>query len=273
MARGKLDGQPSLNMRALLTSTVCLNIVLAVVLWRSKSGYAVTSERRIRVSETKVETRPATRTSQRVEVVAGDDASPWSALRAGNYRECIDRLRAAGCPEETIRDIVIASINRKAYAQLIALEEQRYEHYKAWRGIQDDDFDYDPAAIQAVKAKRDSELTALFGNDWRGEINKILGWNFDPGAWSAIPEEKRSAMAMLDAKYAKLENDVRKTARGSFLLEEEETQLKQLKEQKRAELVQLLTPEELERAEARNSPAANYVKQRLPEAASEEEHL
>src|SRR3954462_879248 len=35
----------------------------------------------------------------------------WASVESPDYREYIANLRAIGCPEETIRDIVIADVN------------------------------------------------------------------------------------------------------------------------------------------------------------------
>lgn len=261
-----------MNTRTILAITLALNAVLAFVLWRSSSKVDLL-KRTMRADETINSRTASTVTNQRVVVVPGDDGSPWHALAAGNYRECVERLRACGCPEETVRDIIIAAVSRRYRAQLVAQEEARYRHFKWWRGIQDADVDHDPGAAQEVRGKRDLELAQLFGKEWRQDLYKILGWKIDNSYWSFMAPEKVEQINLLSAKYSRLENDVRKGARGGYLLEEEEAQLKQLKEQKRAELVQMLTPKELEDMDARQSPAANWVKQKLPQAASEEEFL
>jgi hypothetical protein len=211
-------------------------------------------------------------TNQRVVVVTGDDGQPWRPLAAGRYRECMERLRQAGCPEETVRAIIIAAVSRRYRAQLVAQEEHRYRNFKWWRGLQEADAEYDPAFMQEVRGKRDAELSGLLGKEWRQDMYNALGWKMENNYWSFMPPEKVEQINALSAKYSRLENEVRKSAHGSYLLEEEEAQLKQLKEQKRAELAQTLTPQELEDLDMRQSPAANWVKQKLPEAASEDEY-
>jgi len=38
--------------------------------------------------------------------------SSWSDLRTNDLKEFVRRLRAVGCPEETIKDLVLAQLNR-----------------------------------------------------------------------------------------------------------------------------------------------------------------
>ena len=52
------------------------------------------------------------------ESAAGAGAVPnfhWTEVESADYKEYISRLRAVQCPEETIRDIIVADIN-KLYA-------------------------------------------------------------------------------------------------------------------------------------------------------------
>ena len=257
-------------MRALLLITVGLNVVLALLLWRGPRASAGLPERSVRDAGAVTPPVAATFTNQRVVMVAGDDGSPWSALAAGDFRACMERLREARCPEETIRDVIMAAVSRKYRADLLARDEQRARGFQWWRGIQDED--YEQGAATEARSRRDLELAQLFGESWRQDMYKMLGWKVDDSYWSFISQEKRSQLDLLSAKYTRLEDAVRKGARGSFMLEEDEAQLKQLKLQQRAEQAQLLTLAELEDLEMRQSPAANWVRQRLPEAASEEEY-
>ena len=39
----------------------------------------------------------------------------WSSVEAANYKEYIANLRAIDCPEETIRDLILADVNKLFY--------------------------------------------------------------------------------------------------------------------------------------------------------------
>src|SRR6185436_10607243 len=43
----------------------------------------------------------------------------WGMVEADDYKEFIENLRGIGCPEETIKDIIIADVN-KLYASRLA---------------------------------------------------------------------------------------------------------------------------------------------------------
>jgi hypothetical protein len=56
----------------------------------------------------------------------------WSALESTNYVTYIERLTAFGCPEETIRDIIIADIT-KLYAERKAALRAQLPPPKYWQ--------------------------------------------------------------------------------------------------------------------------------------------
>src|SRR6185295_13015383 len=58
-------------------------------------------------------------------IVVRTNAFEWRQLESEDYRTYINRLRSIGCPEETIRDIVIADLEK-----LMAPEIQQAEGHR-----------------------------------------------------------------------------------------------------------------------------------------------
>jgi hypothetical protein len=52
-------------------------------------------------------------------VVAGTNDFRWEQLESEDYRAYIARLRAIGCPEQTIRDIIIADVDKMLSPQML----------------------------------------------------------------------------------------------------------------------------------------------------------
>ncbi len=71
----------------------------------------------------------------------------WSEIESEDYEKYIQNLRAIGCPEQTIRDIILADVN-KLYNERKATEQQSPEHF------------------QALDAERQTLLAQLLGADW-----------------------------------------------------------------------------------------------------------
>src|SRR6185369_2585347 len=101
-----------MNRRFLLNLSLALNLLLAVVVVtlaksrgaRSAAGAAPSLTNRV------VRVRPATNppASAVVEVPA---TFHWSEVESTDYRVYMKNLRAIGCPEATIRDLIIADVD------------------------------------------------------------------------------------------------------------------------------------------------------------------
>ena len=55
----------------------------------------------------------------------------WRTVESGDYKEYIANLRSIGCPEETIRDIIIADVNKLFEDRKKALKKP-VEPFKFW---------------------------------------------------------------------------------------------------------------------------------------------
>ena len=60
-----------------------------------------------------------------VVTVVSTNSFHWGQLETSDYREFIARLRAIGCPEQTIRDLVIADIDKLYAAKVQSLRPMR----------------------------------------------------------------------------------------------------------------------------------------------------
>ncbi|HEY6168393.1 MAG TPA: hypothetical protein VI454_10160, partial [Verrucomicrobiae bacterium] len=62
----------------------------------------------------------------------------WSQLQSADLKECIARLRAVGCPEETIQDLIIAEVERRFAARRRSLFPWQYEERPFWKPYRQD---------------------------------------------------------------------------------------------------------------------------------------
>ena len=93
----------------------------------------------------------------------------WASVESPDYREYIANLRAIGCPEETIRDIVIADVN-KLFAGRIAGLYPTAKDYKFWRVE-------DRAAREEDRARE--QKRRQIENEKRALIKELLGIDYD----------------------------------------------------------------------------------------------
>ncbi|MBI5773072.1 MAG: hypothetical protein HZA89_04925 [Verrucomicrobia bacterium] len=192
----------------------------------------------------------------------------WVQLESEDYRAYIQRLRAIGCPEQTIRDILIADIDKLMAPRLRAAGPPRKEPLTYWQPEEQEllnNFD----ARASLRAQRDVDfekreiIRELMGVDLVGERMKVLGQEDYYGRRLAfLPEEKRGQARLLLEKFTDEEQAIRSKVweEGEPLTAADTAKLRQLREQQQAELTRLLSPEELRQYELWLSPSANAVR-------------
>jgi hypothetical protein len=221
------------------------------------------------VSKTRVVTNIQTQIAVRklnatnlLAVIASRPAN-WAALESTNYHVYIANLRAFGCPEETVKDIILTDI-AKVYARKRADLKRQGRPYRFW-SPSDADLSVDPK-LQRQLAELDREqrslVRELLGVDMQVELAKYWEDDYDPAAYDFLPAEKRDQILALKAKYDEMENEIYVRAQG-IMLEQDEQELRQLEEQRQVELASLLSPQELEEYELRHSHVADNLRNQL----------
>lgn len=127
-----------MNAKHFLILSAGLNVLLAAVLLRPTSSpttdpAASDSVQARAVGESApAQSKATARTSSVVTNTVVREIS-WQQVESPDYREYIANLRAIGCPEETIRDIINADVN-KLYDEKKKLARgapKKFEYWKA----------------------------------------------------------------------------------------------------------------------------------------------
>src|SRR5436190_6926071 len=105
-----------MQARVLLWFCLGLNILLAVMVLL----LARDADRQVASSQITVEGKSAAR-QIKTNVVLRRQPFTWSEVESPDYHRYILNLRRAGCPEKTIRDIIVADVN-DLYAERISRE-------------------------------------------------------------------------------------------------------------------------------------------------------
>jgi hypothetical protein len=203
-----------------------------------------------------VEPRPVQPAPAPVAALAG---FRWASLESTNYVEYIHNLRAFGVPEQTVRDIIIADVN-KLYAPLEAPLKAAMTDRPADRL----DFAARRAALQAQSASRqqfrelerqkNTLLKTLLGVTVPQDfptLNPQEAARFQ-SAFNALPPEKRDTVREIQENYWLAFDELRAS---SIRRGPEYTQAQaRLKAERAAQLAKALTPAELEEFEMRTSP-------------------
>jgi hypothetical protein len=183
----------------------------------------------------------------------------WHMIESVDYPVYVANLRAIGCPEPTLYDIIYADVSelyvRKRKALFEPLERQFWDLMasdKPQRGDDEWQMKYD-----ALKEEKMKLLKVLLGDAQEPAAQK-QGRAFPQPQLQFLSEEKQDQLGQLFAKYNRLRLEMQRQP-GQTIGPEQRERLKALMQQQEADLKQLLTPEEYDEYKLRNSPAVHVV--------------
>jgi len=239
---------------------------LAYMVFALKSNpTAMTSPARTEVitnTITQIAVRKINATNNLLAALAGRPLS-WRAIESTNYVEYVQNLRAFGCPEETIRDIIITDV-AKLYARHRAELRRQLQPYRFWEPT--DPVGGRPGSADFQRHRRELDrqqrqlIRELLDVDLRAEMARYTNdGDYPDRDFSFLPEDKQARVLSLSEQYDELEQDVYSRARG-LLVDADLEELKQIQRQRRAELASVLTAEELEEYELRRSDTADNLR-------------
>jgi LysM repeat protein len=191
----------------------------------------------------------------------------WSHVESTDYATYIANLRSIGCPEQTIRDIIIADVNAlyaKRRATEIISPQQEW-----WRS------EPSPQVVKlaadkyiALDKERRALLTKLLGPDWEGGDLASLprptrpGVELDGPLLGNLPIETKQAVANISAEaqdrmqaYLQQMRDAGK--------DPDPATLARLRQETRNQLANVLAPAALEEYLLRYSQTANDMRANL----------
>ena len=135
----------------------------------------------------------------------------WETVEASSYLDYIDNLRRIGCPEETIRDIILADVNKLYKTKRRAASGQKkFEFWKAnamfGMGMDKDNVE----TMRELNAERDELLKQLgIESSFESEMSLIL--NPLQQSLGFLPEQKQVAVMKelqgIQSRIAELSED------------------------------------------------------------------
>lgn len=205
----------------------------------------------------------------------------WSQLESEDYKTYIERLRGIGCPEQTIRDIIIADLDKLMAPRLQAIYGRRQD-LRYWQPEEEElanDHDHREWWRQEREIEREKRdvIKELVKTDLIRERLKQKGYaDFYERRLSFLPEDKRSEVRTLLEKYDDQEQAIRSREweNDEPLTAQDQTKLRQLQEERKAKVAEVLSPAELDQFELWMSPSANAARRAVYGMnASEDEFL
>jgi hypothetical protein len=188
----------------------------------------------------------------------------WREIESADYPTYIANLREIGCPEQTIRDIIIADVNslysRRRATEMVTPEQQW------WRSEPDTN-------VLLAAAQKSRELE----DDRHALLTRLLGSNWESGDMASLPRPSRPGVVLdgpvlgslsTDTRQALQEVSARSQDRLNAYLEAQQregkdpdpVELAKLRQQTRQELQKYLSPLQLEEYLLRYSQDSNNLR-------------
>lgn len=198
----------------------------------------------------------------------------WSGLESSDYRVYIANLRAAGCPEETIRDIIIADVNKLYAGKWHALRMQRAAEWKFWES--DVKNAKSNAQNQTDRKQLETEQAALvkelLGVDLKSELSKYV-WdtNSHDERYAFLAENKQAALKEIYARYRTAQGELLAAAKAAKEPKDiTSRKLEALRDQRNLDMANVMTPAENVEYALRHSSLAGRMRSDLGEFAPSE---
>lgn len=191
----------------------------------------------------------------------------WAAIESSDYIAYIRNLRGVGCPEETIRDIVLADVDQL----MLTRWRERHPDPSGWRY-----WEPRPRAPaetierarlrHELRIERARLLQELLGFDVSAKVNHRLRLVTDLGEGNLdfLPQAKRLLVRDWRGRAAIAERELdAQMDRAKETAEARETKLRDFESDRLKELKVLLTPEEEKAYQLRYSSLAEQLREGL----------
>ncbi len=258
-----------MNRRAALALSFGLNLLLAgAVVWAAKSrearviGPSIAEPITNRIVRTRLVTNEAAPAV--IEVAAPFN---WAQVESTDYRVYVANLRAIGCPEATIHDIVEADVNdlfSDRVRQLVDGVTGYFWNYMVDREKVEALLKDKVEELESIDKQRDETMRELFAEDdpnskvarekQRAGQLESLTWQFD-----FLPAEK---VAQIQNAYGRMQTAWSEVLKTNASPQDQQREYKELSARQDREILALLTPEEYEEYKLRTTDAAG-VRYRL----------
>jgi hypothetical protein len=199
----------------------------------------------------------------KTQVVVRRQFFTWGEVESADYPTYIANLRAIGCPEPTIRDIIVADVNqlfaRRRATEIVSPDQQW------WRS------EPDPVVLQAAADKLaalDSErralLTRLLGSGWESaatgsDASVNTGISLSGPVLGSLPVETKQAVLEISAR-AQQRLQAYLDTQGKAGKPVDPAEVARLRQKTREELAKVLTPDQLEEYRLRYSGTAGNLR-------------
>jgi LysM repeat protein len=250
-----------MRWRVLLFISLIVNLVLA--------GVWFVSARRHAASRSGSAEFGRSATMVKTNVVVRRQFFSWSQVESDDYPTFIANLREIDCPEQTIRDIIIADVNA-LFAKRIATDPDIVSPEQQWWRSEPDPELLAAAEkrIHMLDAERRALLTQLLGTTWEtGDLVSLprpshLGLALDGPVLGNLPADVKQAIQDVSTR-ANERLQAYLDAQRQAGKKPDAAEIAKLRQQTRDEFTHILTPPQLEEFLLRYSQDSNNLRAEL----------
>ncbi len=210
-----------------------------------------------------------TKTSGRAQdrVVYVTNQFNWAQVESSDYRVYIGNLRVVGCPETTIKDIIMTDV-MKLYAQKRGQASVNGREFRYWetdekRKLKQHQIEEREKALAQIDKELPAVLRELLGINYEKELDKyFVDTSEDDRRLAFLADDKRnSAIAVRDQFEAARDRIL--SASGGHPSGVDLERLQRMQQEADARLTQLLTPDEKFQFELSTSGTADALRKNL----------
>lgn len=187
----------------------------------------------------------------------------WQMVESEDYKNYIANLRAIGCPEETIRDIIIADVNKlfaTRQSQAGASAKETFQYWKKgrtmFRGLDEEKLKQQ----KALAEEKRTLIKELLGIDFVDNTATAEAFNPFSEMLGFLSKEQQQQVAELEATYVAKQQKLFENRGAGPPTAEDRNKFRELERQKEAEIAKTLTPQEFEDYQLRMSQTAQAVR-------------
>lgn len=254
--------QERMTLRIVLLLSVALNLVLAGF-WRQALRLPAPPPQPVAVAAPRTN-RPVIKV-EKTNLFVTVQPFAWQQIESPDYRAYIANLRAIGCPDSTIRDIIVADVNQ-LYAKRKSTEIVSGDH-QWWRSEPDlDVLEGSFKKLDALEKERRELLTSLLGPSWESPdtvaTNLATGVQLTGPVLSNLTTEAKQAIYDITRRSEQRQREYQE-AQQKAGKPTDPSEVARLRQQTREELAKVLTPEQLEEYLLRYSYNAKQLRDTL----------
>lgn len=263
MNRSNHQKEKASTTRLLILSLVVNGVLAAAavkLLWKPAPPPAAPATHVVTVA---VEAQPVAAVDPPASPVWVTNQFHWRQVESTNYEDYVSNLRAIGCPEKTLGDIVVADVIRHYAARQRNVRTER-PFWMGGRKLKAAER-AEAAQLDALEKEQAALLQRLLGSGWPGLQNTMGMDRFEDQAlvrflMGPMEDDTLWRTLRVGEKYEGLKKALDRRT-GDILTDADETEVQALAAGMRREMQALLTPAQWEEMAARMSD--NFLKGNL----------